>query len=122
MANKEQIAQRKRELVAQLADTRQSITRGRKELKEKLQFKQLLRKLVSSKPKSIFAGSAVAGLAAAIMFRRPRKVKKAQQSTRLILLGWALSLLKPAAKAWIVARAKTAATQPTLTQNSSPRL
>ena len=122
MANKKQIAQRKQELVAQLADNRQSITRGREALKQKLQVKPLLHKLFTRKPKSLFAGSAVAGLAAALFLRRPRKAKKVTQSKNLILLGWLLSIMKPAAKAWLVARAKEAATQPTVVQSAtSPR-
>lgn len=122
MANKKQIAQRKQELVAQLSHKRQSITRGREELKQKLQVKPLLHKLFTRKPKSLFAGSAVAGLAVALFLRRPRKAKKAPQSRNLILLGWLLSIMKPAAKAWLVARAKEAATQPAVVQSAtSPR-
>jgi len=124
MANKKQIAQRKQELVAQLSDSRQAITRGRealqKSLKQKLQVKSLLHKLFTRKPKSLFAGSAVAGLATALFLRRPRKIKKVPQSRNLILLGWILSIMKPAAKAWLITRAKEAATQPTVVQSAAP--
>lgn len=120
MVNKKQIAQRKQELVAQLSDQRQSITRGREALQQKLQVKPLLHKIFTRKPKSIFAGSAVAGLAAALLLRRPRKAKKVQPSRNLILLGWILSIMKPAAKAWLVARAKEAATQPAVAQLAIP--
>jgi len=120
MANKKQIAQRKQELVAQLSDSRHAITRGREALKQKLQVKPLLHKLFTRKPKSLFAGSAVAGLATALFLRRPRKVKKAPQSRNLILLGWILSIMKPAAKAWLIARAKEAATQPAVVQSPAP--
>ena len=120
MANKKQIAQRKQELVAQLSDSRQAITRGREALKQKLQVKPLLHKLFTRKPKSLFAGSAVAGLATALFLRRPRKVKKVPQSRNLILLGWILSIMKPAAKAWLIARAKEAATQPTMVPSAAP--
>jgi hypothetical protein len=112
MANKKQIAQRKQELVAQLAGNRRSISRSREAIKQKLQPKQLFSQLIFGKPKTLFAGSAVAGLGAALFLRRPRKVKKAPQSISLLLLGWVLALLKPAAKAWIVARAKEAVSQP----------
>ena len=118
MDNKKQITQRKQELLTQLADARKSITQGRKELKEKLQVKTLLHKLISGKPKSLFAGSAVAGLGAALFLRRPRKVKKSPQSMKLILFGWALALIKPAAKAWLVARAKEATAQSSATRPS----
>jgi len=122
MAHKEQIARRKQELVAQLATNRCAITRSRDALQERLQkklqikvqAKQLLAKLISKKPKSLFAGSAVAGLATALILRRPRKekAKKSPQSTRVLMLGWLLALIKPAAKAWIITRAKEhAATQ-----------
>lgn len=118
MASKKQITQRKQELIAQLADSRQSITQGRKELKEKLRIKSLLQKVISGKPKSLFAGSAIAGLGAALFLRRPRKVKKTPQSMKLILFGWALSLAKPAAKAWLVARAKEAAAPSSATRTA----
>jgi len=134
MANKEQITRRKLELVAQLATQRSAITQSRnafqEKVQEKLQFKvqakQFLSKLISKKPKSLFAGSAVAGLAAALFLRRPRKVqiKKAPQSTRVLMLGWILALIKPAAKAWIIARAKEhAATQAAyrVNQPTAPR-
>jgi hypothetical protein len=124
MANKKQIAQRKQELVAQLSDSRQAITRGRetlqKSLKQKLQVKPLLHKLFTRKPKSLFAGSAVVGLATALFLRRPRKIKKVPQSRNLILLGWILSIMKPAAKAWLVTRAKEAATPPTVVPSAAP--
>jgi len=120
MANQKQIAQRKQELVAQLSDNRQAITRGREALKQKLQVKPLLHKLFTRKPKSLFAGSAVVGLATALVLRRPRKVKKAPQSRNLILLGWILSIMKPAAKAWLIARAKEAATKPTMAPSAAP--
>lgn len=119
MANKKQIAQRKQELVAQLAENRQSISRSREAIKQKLQPKRLFSQLISGKPKTLFAGSAVAGLGAALFLRRPRKVKKAPQSMSLVLLGWVLALLKPAAKAWIVARAKDAASQPNRARTSA---
>ena len=123
MADKKQIAQRKQELTTQLARKRQSITRGRASLKKKFQPKELLRKLLSAKPKSLFAGSAVAGLGAALFLRRPRKAKKTAQSARMLLLGWALALLKPTAKAWLIARAKQAATEqrPNEVAQRSPR-
>lgn len=121
MAHKEQIARRKRELTAQLAENRQAITLGREDLTQKLQVKQVLRKLISRKPKSLFAGSAVAGLGAALFLRRPRKAKKAPQSTRVLLLGWILSLIKPTIKAWLIARAKqTAMDQRPLSQPVTP--
>jgi len=127
MAHQKQIALRKRELVAHLSNSRKSITRSREDLqkqfKEQLQPKQLLGRMLSKKPKSLFAGSAVAGLATALILRRPRKTKKAApQSTRLVLLGWILSLLKPAAKAWIMARAKEAATQSAISRQPRPRV
>jgi hypothetical protein len=119
MAQKEQIARRKQELVSQLAAKRQELTRSRDQLQETLrkklqvkhQAKQLLGKLMTNNPKSLFAGSAVAGLMATTLFRRPRKVKKSPQSTRVLLLGWILSLLKPVAKSWLIARAKESAVQ-----------
>jgi len=116
MAQKEQINRRKQELVRQLTEQRNAITHSRDALQAKMQeklqiktqAKQFFGQLISKKPKSLFAGSAVAGLAAALFLRRPRKVKikKAPQSTRVLLLGWILTLIKPTVKAWIVTRAK----------------
>ena len=120
MANKTITTQRKQELANQLAKTRESITQSRKELKEKLQIKPLMSKLIWGKPTSLFAGSAIAGLGAAIFLRRPRKVKKTHTSTKLILFSWVLSLMKPAAKAWLVERAKSAAAQSS-TGSTTPR-
>ena len=111
MASKKQVSLRKKELIAQLATNRQSISRGREVLKEKLQVKKQLRKFIVKKPKAIFAGSLVAGLAATILLRRPRKVKKSSKTTQQILLGWGLSLIKPALKAWILTRVKKIATE-----------
>jgi len=127
MDHQKQIAVHKRELVTQLSNSRRSITQSRdalqKQFKEQLQPKQLLGKLLSKKPKALFAGSAVAGLAAALFLRRPRKTKKATpQSTRLVLLGWILSLLKPAAKAWIITRAKEAAIQSAVPRQPAPQV
>lgn len=111
MAQKKQVALRKKELVAQLAKSRKSITRAREEiragLKQKLQIKNQLKRLITRKPKALFAGSVLAGLTATLLLRRPRKSpKKPPLTPRQMLLAWLLSLLKPAAKAWLVSRAK----------------
>ncbi|MEJ6702048.1 MAG: hypothetical protein QNL01_13925 [Akkermansiaceae bacterium] len=115
MAQRKQIAQakeRKQELAAQLANSRHSISQSREALKGQLQLKKQLRKFVVSKPKAIFAGSVVAGLILTLLLKRPRKSKKsAPKTTSQILLGWGLALAKPAAKAWLVTRAKKIATE-----------
>ena len=120
MANKKQIAQRKQELVAQLSNHRKAMTQGREALKQKLQVKPLLHKLFTRKPKALFAGSAVIGLATAIFLRRPRHVKKAPKSRNLIMLGWILSILKPVAQAWLIARAKETAKQSSVVTSAAP--
>lgn len=116
MASKKQVARdkaRKQELTAQLAAARQSISQGRQELVEKFKVKSLLGRLVAGKPKTLFAGSTLAGLVLTLLIKRPRKAKKGSglRTTRQILLSWFLSLLKPAAKAWLVARAKKLASE-----------
>lgn len=100
---------RKQELTAQLTQARQSMSRGKQELTRRLKIKNMLGRLVSSKPKAIFGSSVVGGLVLTLLLKkRPKKSKKsaAQKTTKQILLAWVLSLLKPAAKAWLVARAK----------------
>lgn len=111
MAQKKQVALRKAELTAQLADSRQAISRGRGALKRKLQVKKQWRKLLTGKPRAVFAGSIGAGLLATLLLRRPRKSVKAPKTSRQILLGWLLALIKPAAKAWLVTRAKQLASE-----------
>ncbi len=137
MANKKQITQRKQELVLQLAKSRESISQTQQEvqqsIKEKLQFKAQAKRMVSNafsrftkrKPKStkMIAGSALLGLAAALFVRRPKRSSKNQsvqpviyqsqvpKSTRVVILGWLLTLIKPAAKSWILTHVKELATQ-----------
>lgn len=113
---------RKRELTAQLAQARQSMSRGKQELTGRLKIKNMLGRLVSSKPKAVFGSSVVGGLVLTLLLKkRPRKSKKtaAQKTTKQILLTWLLSLLKPTAEAWLVARAKKLALErvPNLQQN-----
>lgn len=108
MAKQQQINLRKRELVQQLADSRQAISQSRRSLQQRLQIKNILQELIAKKPKTLFAGSAVAGLAATLFLRRPRKAPKARQPLSLALLGALFTLIKPALQAWIVARAKQA--------------
>ena len=112
MGKKQQIAKRKQELTAQLAKNRALIGVGRTELKKKLNVKQQLRKVITRKPKALFAGSLAAGLLVTLLLRRPKKVIKGKATTKgTVLLSWTLSLLKPAAKAWLVKRVKALATQ-----------
>ncbi|MCP5538100.1 MAG: hypothetical protein H7A51_17945 [Akkermansiaceae bacterium] len=113
MAQAKQVAKnRKQELAAQLADARQALSHGRVALKSQLQVKKQLRRFVVGKPKAIFAGSVVAGLVLTLLLKRPGKSKKqAARTTRQMLLGWGLSLAKPAAKAWLVTRAKKLAAE-----------
>jgi len=111
MASKKQVNLRKKEIIAQLATNRQSISRGREVLKEKLQVKKQLRKFIVNKPKAIFAGSVMAGLAATLLLRGSRKTKKPKKTTQQMLLGWGLALIKPALKAWLVTRAKKIAAE-----------
>lgn len=113
MAQRKQIAQeRKEELTKQLAEARQSISHGRKALKSQLQLKKQLRRFVISKPKALFAGSVATGLVLTLLLKRPRSPRKAApKTTRQILLGWGFSLVKPAAKAWLITRAKKIAAE-----------
>ncbi len=98
---------RKQELVDRLARSRRTVSHGRAVIKSKLQVKTQLSRLFRKKPKAIFAGSVATGLALTLLLKRPRKTKKtAPKSAGLVLLGWLLTLAKPAAKAWVVARAK----------------
>ncbi|MFK7909372.1 MAG: hypothetical protein AB8F34_02100 [Akkermansiaceae bacterium] len=110
MGKKQQIAKRKQELTAELAKNRVLISVGRNELKQKLNVKKQITKLLTRKPKALFIGSLGAGLLATLLIRRPRKTAKGKPSTKsTVLLGWILAIAKPAAKAWLVKRAKTLA-------------
>ncbi len=111
MAQKKQVALRKAELTAQLADSRRAISRGREALRRKLQVKKQWRKLLTGNPRAVFAGSIGAGLFATLLLRRPRKPATPPKTSRQMLLGWLLALLKPAAKAWLVTRAKRLASE-----------
>ena len=111
MGKKQQIAKRKQELTASLAKNRVIIDIGRKELKQKLNIKQQLRKLVTRKPKALFISSLGAGLVATLLVRRPKKTpkktpKEKPKDKSTLLLSWALALLKPVAKAWLMNRVK----------------
>lgn len=111
MAKKKQVALRKQELIAQLADSRVLIDQGRSQLKEKLNVRKQFRGLMQRKPKQLLIGSAVTGLAATLLLRRPKKVKavKVRKPFTKILLGWLLIAIKPAAKKWLIDFAKKAA-------------
>lgn len=111
MAQKKQIDQanaRKLELVAELARTRESITHSKDQLTGKLKPKNLLRNIFARKPKTIFTGSVLVSLLTTLLIRRPKKSRKATkpQTSKAIFLSWALSLLKPVAKVWLVNLAK----------------
>ena len=116
MAPKKQItevAARKSELVAQLASNRQSIAESRKALTTKLKPKNLVRSVLSRKPKALFTGSVLVSLVTTMLIRRPKKSKKvaATKSSKQILLTWSLSLIKPVAKMWLINLAKQLAAE-----------
>ncbi|BDS06125.1 hypothetical protein NT6N_11650 [Oceaniferula spumae] len=126
MAKKEQIALRKQALVAQLADSRQMIDLGRAELKEKLQVKKQFRRLIDKKPKQVFYGALVSGLAATLMLKGSRKKKKSKvrKSFFRLLIGWVLLALKPIGKSYLLNLSKTMAVaqMKSLTQPRQPHL
>ncbi|MBT8037506.1 MAG: hypothetical protein KJO21_08170 [Verrucomicrobiae bacterium] len=111
MAQKKQVALRKQELTAELANSRQAISKGRKAIKGQLQVKKQLRQWITRKPKAVFASSIGAGLLATLLLKRPRKAAKPSKKPSHMLLGWILALLKPAIKTWLVTRVKTLATE-----------
>lgn len=91
-----------------MAKSRKSITQGRGMLKDKLNVKKQVFALVRRKPKALFAGSAVAGLATTLLLRRPRKSRKKERKTlSQMLFSWIFLLLKPTAKKWIQKSLKT---------------
>ncbi|HCC21114.1 MAG TPA: hypothetical protein DEP88_07700 [Verrucomicrobiales bacterium] len=107
MGKKEQIAKRKQELTAKLSENRVLINTGRNNVKQMLSVKKQLRNLVLRKPKAIFFGSVGAGLLATLALKRPKKTHKKKSSTiTMVLLRWVLSLMQPAAKTWLINRAK----------------
>ncbi len=106
MAQKKQIALRKQALVTQLAGSRQAISNEKAALKGHLQVKKQIRTLALKKPKALFVGSLAAGLLVTLLLKRPRKAKKSALTSKQMILAWGLALLKPAAKSWLVSRAK----------------
>ena len=112
MAKKQTIASRKREITQKLAHQRAELSKTRAEIKDKLNFKKQLGNAVKKKPKALFLGSLATGLAGTVLFkRRGKKSKKKPEPAKpttmgQMLLSWLLSLLKPAAKAFLVSMAK----------------
>ena len=103
MAQKKQIALRKQQLTSQLAGSRESLSQGQAVIKDSLTVKRkvttLVKGKIQSKPKAIFAGSAVLALIATLAIRRKGK-KKSTQPAKKLLTGLAIKLAKPAAKKW----------------------
>ena len=125
MAQKKQIDQanaRKRELVAELATAREAITKRKLELTGRLKPKNLLRNIFTRKPKTVFTGSVLVSLLTTLLIRRPKNKQKAAkpQTSKAIFLSWALSLLKPVAKVWLVNLVKQLSAE-RLARSSQPR-
>lgn len=112
MGKKQDIAKRKQELISTLAENRVLITEGKAQLKEKLNVKRQMGRVFKRRPKTLFIGSLTTGLLMTLLFKRKKQPTATKPATKgTVLLGWLLSLLKPAIKAWLINRAKAIAVE-----------
>ena len=100
--------ERKQELIVALSRSRESLGTTRLEfqqVKKRLNPVLRLRDAVRNHPLPAFGIAAGSALILTLVLRRPRSEKK-PSSTKRFLLRWAFSLAKPAARAWLLAKAK----------------
>ena len=98
--------ERKQQLVAALASSRNSIRVDRGQLRQQLNPVLRLRSAVKNKPVPVFAATAAGALLLTLLLRRrPRSSPKSFSAKRMIL-GWALSLAKPPARVWLLNAAR----------------
>ena len=105
MAQRSTEQQRKEELIATLAASRESLRTDRSEIKRRLNPVTRIRTVVRDKPIPVFATTAGIALLLSLLLRRRKEEPKPFNAKRMIL-GWALSLAKPAARVWLATWAK----------------
>lgn len=104
---------RKAQLVADLAASRQTLRRDRLHIGSQLNPVLRLRTAIREKPVPVFAAAAGTAFLLSVLLRRRPREEKRRGATRW-LLGGALALAKPAARVWLTNLARTHA--PTLFQ------
>ncbi|MGJ8675966.1 MAG: hypothetical protein ACSHX0_00470 [Akkermansiaceae bacterium] len=125
MAKKQQIALRKQELVSHLASSRLIIRNGKNTIQSGLSPKKNLQSLFSKplfkKPQIKVAGSVLLGLLVSLLLKRRRKFfSKKSKSKKFILLGWAISLLKPTLKSLLMKQVKAQISKQIAARSSRP--
>ena len=99
---------RKQELIVALSRSRESLGATRLELrqvKKRLNPVLRLRDAVRNHPLPAFGLAAGGALILTLVLRR-RRVAQKPSSTKRLVLRWILSLAKPAARAWLLTKAK----------------
>ncbi|MES2996605.1 MAG: hypothetical protein V4733_07325 [Verrucomicrobiota bacterium] len=104
--------QKIRRLIEEAAVSRDFLSLEIVELKRKLDVPARMRESLREHPTSWVAGSAISGLFASLLFRRPRKPKPKQAAKAAktgvmgVLLASAVAVAKPIAGRWLANRAK----------------
>lgn len=90
------------------ADARAQLGRDAADLQRKLDVPARVRDSLRSNPAGWLGGSAVAGLAASLLFRRKKKTVKAVKKKTLaaLLLGLVANALTPLLKIWLTGQLK----------------
>ena len=105
MAQRPTDRERKKQLVAALEASRQSLQLDRSRIKKQVNPLFRVRSAVRKNPLPVFAGAAGAALLLTLLLRRRREEPKPFSAKRMIL-GWVISLAKPAARFWVANWAK----------------
>lgn len=92
-------------MITSLAASRESLRLDRSAIKRRLNPITRIRSVVRDKPIPVFASTAGVALLLTLLFRR-RKKEPRPFSARRMILGWMLSLAKPAARFWLATWAK----------------
>lgn len=109
--------ERKAQLVATLANSRQALRSDRLHLRSQVNPVQRLRTAVRTKPVTVFSVAAGAAFLLSILLRRRPRSEKHHGAMRWIL-GGVLTLAKPAARVWLTNLARSHA--PALFQTPDP--
>ena len=105
MAQRPTDRERKKQLIAALADSRDVLKISRKRIRQQVNPLVRIRSAVRRKPLLVFAATAGVALLVTLLLRRRQREARPFSAKRM-LLGWTLSLAKPAARVWIAHWAK----------------
>lgn len=100
MARRPTDRERKEQLIATLAASRESLRVDRQRIKSRLNPVVRVRSAVRDKPLPVFATAAGAAFLLTLLVRRRKRAPRPFR-TRRMLAGWILSLAKPVARIWL---------------------